>query len=298
MVDKIAKLLAELVAERGMFNAGLVPVLNVQVNESSLVRTLRDSLPGLELPPIPEKNLEECDPGMTIRWEQDGQPRAAIRTADAWLVTNYYSSCTSATLAGMLVDGDARSIQIIRPAEHFMTPEETLAAICAANDLEVPSPLMDEKPEGDDEDEDEDEDSTPEDGNLTKVFRQMMEALSDGFADDDDEDIELHPNIETSESFRRILRDIPLGSEVSWGGKSWGYRVRKMTSTYWGVVDPDTHDRLDEDEAARWYYFNCGKQSVVDQGDYTGLGSGAINNGQLTRILKRPDVHSVYLHLS
>ena len=139
MVDKIAKLLAELVAERDMFNAGLVPVLNVQVNESSLVRTLRDSLPGLELPPIPEKNLEECAPGMTIRWEQGGGPRAAIRTADAWMVTGYYSSCTSATLAGMLVDGDARSIQIIRPADHFMTPEETLEAICEANDLEAVS---------------------------------------------------------------------------------------------------------------------------------------------------------------
>ena len=310
MIDKIISLLAKLASDasdRVFAESGLVPALNLRMNEDELVQLLRKANPDMTVPAIPEGHLEDSPKGMVVRWTNNDIPRVAIRTDDGWAVVGELFDVSSAGFCELLTDDNVRNVQMIRPADNFLSPEDALAAICAANDLEVPSPLVDEKPEDEDEGDDEDEDSTSEGDNLTKVFRQMMEALSDGFvdveddeddSDEDDEDIKLHPDDETSESFRRTLRNIPLGSEVSWVGKCWGYRVRKMTSTYWGVVDPDTHDRLDEDEAARWYYFNCGLQSVVDQGDFTGLGSGAINNGQLTRILQRPDVHSVYLHLS
>lgn len=300
MIDKIISLLAKLASDRVFVESGLVPALNLRMNEDELVQLLRKANPDMTVPAIPEGHLEDSPKGMVVRWTNNSVPQVAIRTEDGWAVVGELFDVSSAGFCELLTDESVRDVQMIRPADNFLSPEDALVAICEANDLEVPSSLVDEKPE--DEGDDEDEDSTSEGDNLTKVFRQMMEALSDGFVDveddEDDEDIKLHPDDETSESFRRTLRNIPLGSEVSWVGKCWGYRVRKMTSTYWGVVDPDTHNRLDEDEAARWYYFNCGKQSVVDQGDYTGLGSGAVNNGQLTRILQRPDVHSVNLHLS
>lgn len=349
MIDKIMSLLVQLASEKIFVKTGLVPAINIRFNEDEVVRLLKNLNPDLTLPVIPESYLKDSPEGMVVRWTNDGVPHMAIRTDGGWAVVGEPFDVSPAGFCELLTDENVRDVQMIRPADNFLSPEDALMAICEANDLEVPSPLMDEKPEDEDEGDDEDEDSTSEDGNLTKVFRQMMEALSDGFVDvedddpaedeDEDEDIlskllrnvfsdavvddedededgeevgyfpedededdylraevEILPGRETLNSLRRVFRNLTPGTDVWWLGRVCGYRVRKVTPLYWVVVDPDTYDRLDEDEARRWFYFNCDKsERVQDRGAESGLGVGVINNGQLARILKRSDIKAASL---
>lgn len=295
MLDKIASLLSQLLPTRDLIHTGLVPAINIR------------SYPEANLPPLTKKNLETCPQGMVIRWEHNGEPRAAIRGSLGWRVTDDRCLYTSEEFAELLVNKD---IQVIRPAGDFMPPQEALVAICEANDLEVPSAVSD------DEDEDEDEDDV-----LSELIRKILSDLVDDDDDDDDcgafecdcdgscfemrdsdndedevDGIEINPADDDPEKLQRFLRNLTPGTQVSWTGRSCGYRVRKMVSTYWAVVDPDIHTRLTGDEARNWYYFTCGTRAVVDLGEFADLGAGVINNGQLARILQYGDVHSVYLY--
>lgn len=89
MIDKIISLLAKLASDasdRVFAESGLVPALNLRMNEDELVQLLRKANPDMTVPAIPEGHLEDSPKGMVVRWTNNNVPQVAIRTDDGWAV--------------------------------------------------------------------------------------------------------------------------------------------------------------------------------------------------------------------
>lgn len=209
----------------------------------------------LETNPLPADSLSKLTAGYVLRWQVGDQYHTAVQQpTGTWVLDN-----AIAEMAFEELDHEGMA-EFLRRLDKGVVVEIIKPASEFMTVSEVFEAICEANGIGDDED-DEDDDNCDETGRLL---------------------IDLKPANAQFNDVLRILKNCGPGTAVSWVGGPSGYTVERRDAIHWKLVG-----RTDE-ECRDWYYFR--NNFVQDLGSGLFGDCGVINNGQLAKIIMRPDV--------